>query len=147
MRFKQRDARLATCLAQLERQTFRSFEVILVPDDALTALPDGVRAISSGAVLPNRKRQLAANATTAPILAFIDDDAYPGPGWLAAAVPHFDDPGVVAVGGPSVTPESDPSASRAGGAVYASPLVTSSTRYCYVPGLPRDVEALPSCVS
>jgi glycosyltransferase involved in cell wall biosynthesis len=143
--FRAGSAHLDECLAQLARQTFRDFEIILVPDDASSGLPTDIRVIASGPVLPNRKRQLAANATSAPLLAFIDDDAYPDPNWLAAALPHFDDPGVVAVGGPAVTPATDPPASRASGAVYASPFVTSGTRYRYAPAAQRDVDALPSC--
>jgi glycosyltransferase involved in cell wall biosynthesis len=142
---KRASSLLDECLAALERQTFRDFEVIVVVDEVTSALQAGVRAIVSGAVLPNRKRELAANASAAPILAFIDDDAYPDPNWLAAALPNFDDPGVVAVGGPAITAATDRPASRASGAVYASPLVTSGTRYRYVPAPQRDVDALPSC--
>jgi cellulose synthase/poly-beta-1,6-N-acetylglucosamine synthase-like glycosyltransferase len=140
-----RGARLAACIAHVERQTYREFEVIVVPDAAAPELHARVRTIASGAVLPNRKRQLAAEATSAPILAFIDDDAYPDPNWLAAALPYFADSTIVAVGGPAVTAATDPPASRASGAVFASPLVTSGTRYRYVPAPQRDVDALPSC--
>jgi GT2 family glycosyltransferase len=135
---------LAGCLAHLAAQTYRDFDVYVVPDDATPI--DGVRVIASGPVLPNRKRQIAAGATTAPILAFIDDDAYAAPDWLAAAVRHFDDPGVVAAGGPSVTPPEAHPRERASGAIFASPLVSASTRERYVPGRrTHDVDGLPSC--
>lgn len=101
--------------------------------------------ITSGRVLPNRKRQLAAQATDAEILAFIDDDAYPDPEWLANAVRHFADPTVAAVGGPALTPPGDTPAQRAGGAVFSSILVTATTRHRYVAESARDVESLPSC--
>jgi glycosyltransferase involved in cell wall biosynthesis len=143
--YKTGNAQLAECLAHLERQTFRDFDVILVPDGDEAFDARGARVVPSGSELPNRKRQIAAQLSSAAIVAFIDDDAYPDPGWLAAALPHFDDPAVVAAGGPAVTPDSDGAAARASGAVYASPLVTSETRYRYVPAARRDVDALPSC--
>jgi GT2 family glycosyltransferase len=116
-----------------------------VPDAPLTI--DGARlhVIASGPVLPNRKRQIAAEATTSEILAFIDDDAYPDPDWLANAVRHFSDPDVVGAGGPAVTAQGDTPRQRASGAIFSSALVTATTRHRYVAEAQRDVEALASC--
>lgn len=143
--YKQHSAWLDECLAHLERQTYRAFEVILVPDGEDAVRAANVRVLAARPGLPNHKRLTAAQHTNSPILAFIDDDAYPDPGWLAAAVVHFTDPTVVAAGGPSVTPPGDSDRRRASGAVYASPLVTAGTRFRYVSEHARDVEALPSC--
>jgi len=140
---KQAGPLLAGCLAHLAAQTFRDFDVYVVPDDA-TPL-EGVRVIASGPALPNRKRQIAAGATTAPILAFLDDDAYPVADWLATAVRHFEDGTIVAVGGPAITPPTASARERASGAIFTSPLVTASTRERYVAGHRHDVDALPSC--
>lgn len=136
---------LDECLAHLARQTYRDFEVIVVPDEPLVLDRPGVRTVPSGRVLPNRKRQIGTAASEAAIVAFIDDDAFPDPGWLAAAVPHFADPAVVACGGPAVTPDDDPPLLRASGAIFASVLVTAGTRRRYVPEPACDVDALPSC--
>ena len=89
---------LDDCLAHLARQTYRDFEVIVVSDEPLALDRPGVRTVGSGRVLPNRKRQIGAAASAAEIVAFIDDDAFPDPSWLAAAVPHFADPAVVGAG-------------------------------------------------
>ncbi len=136
---------LRECLAHVERQTYRAFDIYLVPDGPLTLAGERVRILPSGAVLPNRKRQLAAAASRADILAFIDDDAYPDPEWLARAVGHFDDPNVVAAGGPAITPPHDSPRQRASGTIFAAPIVTATTRYRYVPQAQRDVGSLPSC--
>ncbi len=136
---------LQRCLEHLERQTFRDFDTVVVPDDAVALAGANVRVIASGPVLPNAKRALAAAASDAPVVAFIDDDAYPDPHWLANALAHFADDGVVACGGPAITPATDNELERASGAVFASPLVTASTRFRYVPEPRRDVGALPSC--
>lgn len=143
--FKRAGPYLDECLAHLERQTFRSFDVYLVPDDQFTRRGSLVRVIPTGTVLPNRKRQIAAAATTAELVAFIDDDAYPDPEWLASAVRHFSDPNVVAAGGPAVTPPDDSPRQRASGAIFSSPIVSATTRRRYIPAALCDVEVLPSC--
>jgi GT2 family glycosyltransferase len=63
------------------------------------ALPD-VRVIeSSGPRGLSGARNTALDATNAPLVAFLDDDATAQPGWLAALIAPFGDPAVVAVGG------------------------------------------------
>jgi hypothetical protein len=44
-------------------------------------------------------RNLGIRAASGDVVAFIDDDAIPEPGWLEQAMPHFDDPEVAGVGG------------------------------------------------
>ena len=56
---------------------------------------------------PSRQRNRAAAAATGEILYFLDDDSQVLPGFLRRAVRHYDDPCVVAAGGPSLTPETD----------------------------------------
>jgi GT2 family glycosyltransferase len=136
---------LAECLEHLKRQTYRDFDIYLVPDDPISLDGDRLHIIPSGSKLPNRKRQIAAEVTTAEILAFIDDDAYPDPEWLANAVRHFADPNVVVAGGPAVTPPDDSPQQRASGAIFSAELVTATTRHRYVAERQRDVDGLPSC--
>ena len=58
-------------------------EVLFVPDDKVDDLPAGVECVVSGTVLPGEKRQLALERSRGTLIALIDDDAYPHPGWLA----------------------------------------------------------------
>jgi GT2 family glycosyltransferase len=143
--FRAASSYLRECLAHLGRQTYRDFDIYLVPDEAQKLDHASVHLIASGPVLPNRKRQLAAETTSAEILAFIDDDAYPDPEWLANAVRHFADPDVVVAGGPGITAPADSSRQRASGAIFSAGLVTASTRHRYAPEPRRDVDGLPSC--
>lgn len=119
----------------------------MVSDEPATLHIDGLdlHCIASGPAGPNPKRRQAAFATDADLIALLDDDAYPPPEWLAAAVPHFADADVVAVGGPAITPAGDDPRQRASGAVYASALVSAGEARRYVPQAAGEADFIPSC--
>jgi GT2 family glycosyltransferase len=144
---KRINAYLRESLDVLRNQTYRNFDVYVITDDPESfATPDlDVKWLSSGPVPPNIKRQMAAKQSDAEIVALLDDDAYPVPQWLSAAVAHFADADVVGVGGPGVTPQDDPPLQQASGAVYVSPLVSAGYTYRYVPAKQMDVDDYPSC--
>lgn len=128
---------------------YADFEVMVLPDD-LTGRFDyendpRVRVLPTGHIGPSQKRDIGAREAAGEILAFIDDDAYPVKGWLGAAVPHFEDPEVAAVGGPGVTPPSDGLYQQTSGLVYESWMASGNCLYRYRPQGPRDVDDYPSC--
>jgi glycosyltransferase involved in cell wall biosynthesis len=145
---------LDECLKALAAQTYRSFEVIVLPDGtdggsgAPAPMPEDV-AISflpTGKVRPAEKRNIGIKAAKGEIVAFIDDDAYPDAHWIEYAVRYFGDETVGAVGGPGVTPPNDPFLARIGGRVYDNWLVSGNYRYRYkAGGVRRDVDDYPSC--
>ena len=147
---------LDECLAALETQTYRNFEVIVLPDEAVEGKGEGegegkgegegVRMIPTGKVRPAEKRNVGINAATGDVVAFIDDDAYPDARWLENAVKYFSEPSIGGVGGPGVTPPGDGFLAQAGGRVYANVFVSGNYRYRYVGGrVRRDVDDYPSC--
>ena len=141
---------LDECLKGLSEQTYRDFEVIVLPDAApetpwrRQGFPLSV--ISTGKVRPAEKRNAGIAAAKGDVVAFIDDDAYPDARWLENAVKYFSDPAIGAVGGPGVTPPGDGFLARAGGRVYENVLVSGGYRYRYLGGrVRRDVDDYPSC--
>jgi glycosyltransferase involved in cell wall biosynthesis len=138
---------LTECLQGLSRQTYRNFEVIVLPDEPSPdyAWPDGVRVIPTGHIRPAEKRNAGIAAASGVVIAFLDDDAIPVPGWLEHAVKYFSRDDVGGVGGPGVTPAADPWMARAGGRVYANWLVSGGYRYRYQPDRIRGTDDLPSC--
>jgi glycosyltransferase involved in cell wall biosynthesis len=144
---KRLNAYVAECLQALRAQTYRHFDVYVITDELESMDTPGidVHFLASGPVPPNIKRMQAACASDAEIIALIDDDAYPAPGWLAAAVAHFVDENVIGVGGPGITPPQDSAQQQASGAVYASHLVSASYVYRYLPCARRHVDDYPSC--
>ena len=144
---------LQQCLAALANQSYRNFEVIVLPDGELAEQSSAirtegavVRVIPTGKVRPAEKRNLGIKAAKGEIVAFIDDDAYPDAHWHEYAVKYFGDETIGAVGGPGVTPPDDPFLARIGGRVYDNLLVSGNYRYRYkAGGVRRDVDDYPSC--
>ena len=120
---------LDECLAALGNQSYRNFEVIVLPDGELSEQSSDIRTeerhspqpstfnfstfnfqlstIPTGKVRPAEKRNIGIKAAKGEIVAFIDDDAYPDAHWLEYAVRYFGDETIGAVGGPGVTPPND----------------------------------------
>ncbi|HKZ16745.1 MAG TPA: glycosyltransferase, partial [Geobacteraceae bacterium] len=69
---------------------------------------------------PSRQRNMAAAAAGGDILYFLDDDSIVIPEFLLKAVNHFGNTSVAAVGGPSLTPESDTPLQQAFGLALSS---------------------------
>lgn len=135
---------LDQCLQACDRQIPRP-EIIVLPDVPLNAPVPDVRVIVTGEVSPAHKRDWGAKEASSDLLVFLDDDAYPAPGWIEAALRHFSDSSVGAVGGPGVTPPEDDLYQQAGGAVYASVFGGGGTRFRYVAMNERDVDDFPTC--
>ena len=102
-----RAEKLPACLDALARQTIRDrVEVIVVddgPDDATAAVAAryDVRLVRHRARTAGSPRRATPGieASTAPIVAFTDDDCVPAEDWLEAAAGAVRGPDVVAVGG------------------------------------------------
>jgi len=138
---------LTECLAGLARQTYGPVETIVLPDAPAPdyAWPEGVRVLPTGRLRPAEKRNLGIEAARGSIVAFLDDDAVPTPHWLEHAVKYFSRDDIGGVGGPGVTPPSDPWLAQMGGRVYANRLVSGGYRYRYEPTRVLASDDLPSC--
>ena len=121
------------CLNFLKKQSFKNFEIILLPDSA------------TGPLGPAQKRDLAAKRANGEILAFIDDDAYPSKDWLKSALDCFQEKDVAAVCGPGVTPPDDNIFQRSGGWVNSLWFGSGGAgTYRFIPQKRRLVDDYPS---
>ena len=140
---------LRRLLNALDSQTYRHFDLILLPDAPIPNLPDRpwLSVRPTGPMRPAQKRNLGARAAQGEVLAFIDDDAYPRADWLANAAARLAGPDAIdALGGPGLTPPDDPPCAQLSGLVLASPLVSGNFRCRYfIQGPLRRVEDFPSC--
>ena len=108
---------LSRCLDAVTKQSYPAFDVLVVDNgssgDATlqTAQQWGVRHVSEPVAGLSRARNRGARESDKEIVAYLDDDAVPQPGWLEALGREFRDQRVIAVTG-RVIPleESDSSA-------------------------------------
>jgi mycofactocin glycosyltransferase len=108
---RDRQAELARCLAGLAG--LADMPRVIVVDDG-SSDPAAIARVASGAgarVLrrdvnggPGAARNTGLAAADTPLVAFLDSDCVPGPGWLDALLPHFADPAVGAVA-PRIVPD------------------------------------------
>ena len=97
---RDRPAELARCLDGLG-----GMRVIVVDDGSADGAAVAAAAAAAGALCLRRDRCGGAGAARntglaavrTPLVAFVDSDCVPGPGWLAPLLPHFADPAVGAV--------------------------------------------------
>ncbi|MBE6396919.1 MAG: glycosyltransferase [Lentisphaerae bacterium] len=140
---------LDECLEALRLQTYREFEVIVLPDGNLDISEDygyPLKVIPTGKVRPAEKRNIGIERSRGEVVAFIDDDAYPDSRWLENAVKYFGEPTIGALGGPGVTPPGDGFWAKCGGRVYENIFVSGNYRYRYLGGRARrDIDDYPSC--
>ncbi len=109
----------------LEQQVPFDFELIVVSAEALPP-QTGVRNVVEPNRNPATRRNRAVSEAKGEILAFIDDDARAGPGWLAEGVAILDaQPDVLAVGGPDPAPDDSTPAELVSETLLATPLIGS----------------------
>ena len=105
---RDRQGELARCLAELADMP----RVIVVDDGSADPAAIARAAAGSGARVlrrpvnggPGAARNTGLAAADTPLVAFLDSDCVPGPGWLDALLPHFADPAVGAVA-PRIVPD------------------------------------------
>ncbi len=108
---------LERCLSALEAEApagFAGVEVLTIhaPGDRASMemvrgrFP-GVRILEAPARNLSLQRNLGAREAGGEILVYIDDDAWPAPGWLEALAEPFAEPGVAGASGPVLFPGGD----------------------------------------
>lgn len=140
---------LREAMQHLQKLDPPASEILIFPDKLPAPRQSfsgpSVTVIPTGPITPPEKRDLSLQHASGDLLAFIDDDAYPTPTWLAAALPHFTDEAVAAVGGPAITPPGDTWQAQVSGAVLTSWLGSGPARDRYWPtGTVRTIDDWPS---
>lgn len=134
---------LKECVSNCLNLNYSNYEVIVVSNTSLN-LGDRVKVIVVDDVGQASKLDIGIAEASGEVCAFIDDDAFPHKDWFKNAVPYFDDPNIVAVGGPGITPENDGLIQKGSGAIYSSFLGGGPLNFRYVPKKRRYVEDYPT---
>ena len=107
------------------KNKFDDWELLIIPNNKENSQwkDSRIKIISSGRVSPGEKRDLGANISNGKYLAFLDDDAYPEENWLVNAFYELEKNNLEAIGGPSLTPESNTFWQKVSGAMYERKLL------------------------
>ncbi len=150
--YKKKNPYLVECLDAIQNQTYKNFEIILVCDYPVTlsssrrrgSIPSLRQKSYGHYVGPAEKRDVGAKMAKGEILAFIDDDAFPSPDWLAKIVPHLKNKDIAGVGGPGITPTNVSWQEQSSGWASASPAGAGNYTYRFLPGKMQFVDDYPS---
>lgn len=106
---------LPACLQSCEQLAYTDHEILVIDDGSTDETP--IVATGFSEKLPNLKvisippsglsaaRNIAAEAATGEILAYLDDDSRPSPDWLNWLAHTFQTTGCSAAGGPNIAPK------------------------------------------
>ena len=116
-----------------------------MPDNEAT-LADISQVIVTGPITIAKKRNLGVQATSRPVIAFIDSDAYPELGWLDNAVNGLQKyPEVAAVAGPNVSPPNEPLSELYVGIALKSSCCALDAHIQKRKGAQQFIDNAPSC--
>lgn len=123
-----------------------SWELIIIPNEFCENEwgCEKIHILPSGRVGPAAKRDLGATASNGEFLVFLDDDSFPSKNYLSIANNYLDDEGVVALGGPGITPENDSFWQKVSGAVFVSRFSGGAPERYLSIGVERQVYDWPS---
>ncbi len=131
----------------IQALTVHEWELFIIPNNVEKSEwinDERISIIESGRVGPADKRDLGAQKASGDVLVFLDDDSYPEPNILEVASEYFNDPNIIAVGGPAVTPPTDSFWQRVSGAVFLSKYTGGSPERYVSAGQPREIDDWPS---
>lgn len=140
---KQDSNYLKECIENCKNLDYDDFEIIVLPDAKIKDYKN-VRVIPTGTISPSEKREIGAKSATGEILAFIDDDAFPRKDWLKKAAEYLEDYSIGAIGGPTLTPDSDSLIQKAGGSVMSAGFGSWKHSMRYTVGKQKDIDDWPT---
>ncbi|TXJ38825.1 glycosyltransferase family 2 protein [Brachyspira aalborgi] len=136
----------------LLEQTYKNFEVIILPDSFSNEEIDleifkdkRIKIIETGNIPPALKRVKGVEISKGEILAFLDDDTYPEKDWLKNSLRALETKNINALGGPAITSPKDNFSKQISGLIYSSTLMSGKHRARYIPCKVQYVRDFPSC--
>lgn len=121
------------------------YEIIIYPDIINSNFKkQKTQQIATGPIGPAEKRSLAMKDAKGKILIFLDDDAYPTKNFLNILEQDFNNPDIVAVGGPAITPSDDNFWQKVSGAVFLSSVAGGNPDRYISTGQKKFVDDWPS---
>ena len=132
-------------LPYFEKQTFKDFEILILPDNEENHNFKQSRIIPTGKVSPAVKRNRGVKEAKGEIIAFIDDDAFPEENWLKKAAKEFENENVIAIGGPSHVPKKATFFQKVSNKVYELSSAKTGMRYGKSGEKRQKIDDWPTC--
>jgi len=126
-----------------QKQTYKNFEIIIVSESKEQEKFRKTKIIRVEHVPPSKKRNVGVENSTGEIIAFIDDDAYPKEDWLERAAEEFQNPEIIALGGPSLLPKNSTFFQKVSNKVYE--LSSKKTGMRYGKKKKKEIDDWPTC--
>ena len=123
---------LEECVTHCLDIDYPDYEILVISNSPLELTQERAKIIVTDKIGQGDKKNVGVAYASGDLCAFVDDDAYPSKNWIKNAIKYFDDPDVVAVGGPGVTPPNDNLMQKASGLIYSLPIGSGKFSYRYV---------------
>ena len=136
-------AYLEECVKHCLDLDYPCYEVLVISNSSIRLPSEKVKVVIIEEQGQGHKKNAGLAHASGEICAFVDDDAYPDRNWIKNAVKYFDDPDVVAVGGPGVTPPDDDLMQKASGLIYSLPIGSGDFSGRYAAKKTDDIGELP----
>lgn len=145
------DTLINESLPAFARQTFKDFEVIVLPNETSKLDKELAKKYKFLKIIPTKqitrpalKRDIGAQNAVGDILAFIDDDAYPQSDWLKKAIHLFNKKQVAVVCGPGIIPKNAALWEKVFDEVLKTKIGSGGFAYRFVKQHARYVDDYPS---
>lgn len=122
---------LQECVTHCLEIDYPDYEILVISNSPVKFENARVKVVVTDKIGQGDKKNVGVAYASGELCAFVDDDAYPSKNWVKNAVKYFDDPDIVAVGGPGVTPPDDSLMQKAGGLIYSLPIGSGKFSYRY----------------
>jgi len=132
-------------LPYFEKQTFKSFEILILTDNQEDYSFKKSKIISTGKVSPAIKRNRGVKKAKGEIIVFIDDDAFPEEAWLEKAAKEFENENVIAIGGPSLPTKNSSFFQKVSNKVYELSSKKTGMRYGKGKEKRQKIDDWPTC--
>jgi glycosyltransferase involved in cell wall biosynthesis len=133
-------------VSYIQKLNEQKWELIILPNQQSLDEwgDDRIKLFSTDKVGPARKRDIGAKLAGGKYLVFFDDDSYPDAGYFDTVDQLLSKKGVVALGGPAITPPHNTFWQRVSGAVFLSTFSGGMPERYVSSGDIREIDDWPS---
>jgi len=128
---------------------YPNFSILLLPDREIDfpIKNKKIRIIPTGPLSIPKKRNIGIKncLEKAELIAYVDSDAFPRKDWLTNSIKYFNNKGVMAVGGPNLTPPNEEFKRKIAGNVVKQKIAIGESAVRHNISKTHFIKELPTC--